>query len=72
MKQNQVWQKTPLGLGERGLGLLGNTSNIPGKESPCFSGLIRPQAVDVYKLLKWDLKANLSMRLLPNQIERHL
>ena len=39
-----------------------NTSNMPGNESPRFSaGLIRPQA-DVYKLLKWDLKGNLSMR----------
>ena len=62
VKQNQVWQKTPLGLRERERpGLLGNTSNMPGKESSRFSGLIRPQAVDVYKLLKWDLKANLFM-----------
>ena len=54
--------ETPLGLRteERGW-LLGNTSNMPGKESPRFSGLIRPQA-DVYKLLKWDLKRNLFIR----------
>ena len=43
--------------------LLGNTSNKPGTELSRFSGLIRPQAVDVYKLLKWDLKANLFMHL---------